>query len=100
VIIRAIYGFYSKERKVKNRVGDPTKNNPYLSQKTEKNGGHCTGPLTKKKSIVYYLFIPSVFFEKPTEFHGVMRRIVNLLLNSHGREFYSLYKPDWPIIFS
>jgi hypothetical protein len=48
VIIRAIYGFYGKE-KVKNRVANPTKNNPYLSQKTEKNGGHCTCPLIKKK---------------------------------------------------
>jgi len=35
VIIRAIYGFYGKE-KVKNRVANPTKNNPYLSQKLRK----------------------------------------------------------------
>jgi hypothetical protein len=42
VIIRAIYDYYGKE-KVKNRVADPTKNNPHLPQRTEKNGGHCTG---------------------------------------------------------
>jgi hypothetical protein len=52
VIIRAIYGFYGKE-KVKNRVANPTKNNPYLSQKTEKKGGHCTGPLTKKYRLLF-----------------------------------------------
>ncbi len=71
------------------------KNIPYLSQKNEKKGGHCTGPLIKKKisSSIYSSFEHSLrnptwkIYWEPTEFHGVMRRIVNLLLNSHGREF-------------
>jgi hypothetical protein len=33
------------------------KNNPYLSQKTEKNGGHCTCPLIKKISSSIYSFL-------------------------------------------
>ena len=35
----------------------PKKNNPYLSQKTEKNGGHCTCPLIKKISSSIYSFL-------------------------------------------
>jgi hypothetical protein len=45
VIIRAIYGFYGKE-KVKNRVANPTKNNPYLSQKKK----------TEKKKMSSYIY--------------------------------------------
>jgi len=33
------------------------KNNPYLSQKTEKKGGHCTGPLIKNISSSIYSFL-------------------------------------------
>ncbi len=60
------------------------KNNPYLSQNWKK-GGHCTGPLIKKCRLIFIQSL-SILWET-TEFHGVVRRIVNLLLNSHGREF-------------
>jgi hypothetical protein len=39
------------------------KNNPYLSLKTEKKGGHCTGPLIKKMSSYIYSSF-EYFFEK------------------------------------
>jgi hypothetical protein len=56
VIIRAIYGFYGKE-KVKNRVANPTKNNPYLSQKLRKREA-VVQVLSSKKN--YHAFIQSL----------------------------------------
>jgi hypothetical protein len=76
---------FTAKKKSKNRVADPTKNNPYLSQRTEKKWRPLYRSSHQKENVVLYLFIPSVFIEKPylkksiekpTEFHGVMRRIV------------------------
>ena len=52
-----LYMVITAKKKSKNRVADPTKNNPYLSQKTEKNGGHCTCPLIKKILSSIYSFL-------------------------------------------
>jgi hypothetical protein len=60
-----LYMVITAKKKSKNRVADPTKNNPYLSQKTEKNGGHCTCPLIKKKKMYRHLFIHHLSLEKP-----------------------------------
>ena len=56
--VHKLYMVITAKKKSKNRVADPTKNNPYLSQKTEKNGGHCTCPLIKKNvsSSIYSSF--------------------------------------------
>jgi hypothetical protein len=53
VIIRAIHGFYGKE-KVKNRVANPTKNNPYLSQKLRKR--EAVVQVLSSKKIIMHLF--------------------------------------------
>jgi hypothetical protein len=53
---------FTAKKKSKNRVADPTKNNPYLSQKLRKR--EAIVPVLSPK-IVVYLFIPSVFFENP-----------------------------------
>ena len=52
--VHKLYMVFTAKKKSKNRVADPTKNNPHLSQKAEKNGGHCTCPLIKKISSSIY----------------------------------------------
>jgi hypothetical protein len=54
--LKFIYGSYCKE-KVKNRVANPTKNNPYLLQKTEKKRDRCDGPLTKNTIYLIRKFV-------------------------------------------
>jgi hypothetical protein len=70
------------------------KNNPYLTQNWEKGRPLYMFSHQKKISSSIYLSLRTLWeallekiYWETTEFHGVMRRIVNLLLNSHGREF-------------
>jgi hypothetical protein len=96
VIIRAIYGFYGKE-KVKNRVANPTKNNPYLSQKLRKREAVVQVLSSKKLSCIYSVFeyslrtLGEALLEKIyRETHRIPWRNEtqsDLLLNSHGREY-------------
>ncbi len=52
-----LYMVFTTKKKSKTGSQILPKNNPYLTQKTEKKGGLCTGPLIKKKKkIVVYLF--------------------------------------------
>ena len=54
--VHKLYMVFTAKKKSKNRVADPTKNNPYLSLRTEKKGGHCTSPLTKNSRIFIHSF--------------------------------------------
>ncbi len=47
---------FTAKKKVKNRVADPTKNNPYLSQKLRKREAVIQVLSSKKSSCIYSVF--------------------------------------------
>jgi hypothetical protein len=96
--VHKLYMVITAKKKSKTGLQILPKNNPYLSQKTDKNGGRCTCPLIKKNlSCIYSVFeyslrtLGEALLEKiHRETHRIPWRNEthsDLLSNSHGRVF-------------
>ncbi len=85
---------FTAKKKSKTGLQILPKNNPHLSQKTEKKGGHCTSPLIKKMSSYIYSSyenpLRSPAWKNLLSSHRIPWRNEthsDLLSNSHGRVF-------------